>query len=223
MSLGVRLGSFPVPGEAGLLYLGLTKPNRSTYARPSMQDTPPRTSKRIRSKTTSGDQASASSASMNGPNGSGAASSSGCTKGPSGNGAAASSGSGAAAARASGRGHDQQTFVAAFAPYVHAREVTYWTPSDLNKQFVKSCDKTRARGVEQMAFVLGEIDPEKSEPTHLHIEITYLLFPRQAVRAQTVEVDLASTLQVLDKERQNRIDCGIWTVFTGYLAQSGQR
>ena len=42
LSMGVRLGSFPIPGEAARLYLGIGKTSRLTLARPTMQNTPKR-------------------------------------------------------------------------------------------------------------------------------------------------------------------------------------
>ena len=42
LSMGVRLGSFPIPGEVARLYLGIGKTSRLTLARPTMQNTPKR-------------------------------------------------------------------------------------------------------------------------------------------------------------------------------------
>jgi hypothetical protein len=91
---------------------------------------------------------------------------------------------------------------AASDPYKHATRATFWTAADLVKSFTEKCEATRPRGVEQMAFFLGTLNHELSEPgNHVHFEITHLLFPPQTVAAQSVVPDMAFVSSAIEVEK----------------------
>ena len=161
VSLGVRLGSFPVPGELARLYLGIGKPKRTTHSRPTMQDTPPRRQKLASKQHDSAGHQPASSM---------AASSSGA-----GEPGASAQGSGGSD-RSGGSASAPRTFYA-LEPYAKRgtliASVEYLTPGGLLQSFASACKRSRTQGCEHVAFLLGGVVGELSEPTDVRIQITH--------------------------------------------------
>ena len=175
VSLGARLGSFPIPAEAARLYLGIGKTRRYDVARAVMQDTPVK-----RRRVNDANRGDASHASSSGAQGSGLQ--------------AGSSGSGAVVLPAF-------HVIGQFISFQTDSKVEYQAPAGLLDAFTAACDATRARGSEHVAFLLGGAVGEVTSFREVHIQITHLVFVPQVARAQTVDADLSALSTLLSVER----------------------
>ena len=76
----------------------------------------------------------------------------------------------------------------------------FWFPKNLPSVFVESCKEARKKKAEHLAFLLGHFMPGASSPQQTHVCVTHMIFPKQLVRAQTVDADLESLQELLAKE-----------------------